>query len=154
MSAARNSRRRWRGKYLGAGILLYRGHGPSLEVYLGRRDAPPYPGHWTVPGGGIETDDATGILETPLVAALRELGEETNVSVIVAAGEEPPYVQLHVPFVFSSWTFLLPVRSTAAVRPIDEFDEADWFPVNRLPKPLHIGVGRAVRRLRRIDRKR
>jgi predicted NUDIX family NTP pyrophosphohydrolase len=60
-----------------AGILLYRGHGPDLEVLLvhpggplwARRDA----GAWTIPKGELDDD------EDPLAAARRELAEETGV---------------------------------------------------------------------------
>lgn len=62
-----------------AGILLYRGRGPDLEVLLvhpggplwARKDA----GAWTIPKG--ELDDG----EDPLAAARREFAEETGVSV-------------------------------------------------------------------------
>lgn len=61
-----------------AGILLYRGHGPDLEVLLvhpggplwARKDA----GAWTIPKGEFGDD------EDPLAAARRELAEETGVS--------------------------------------------------------------------------
>jgi predicted NUDIX family NTP pyrophosphohydrolase len=60
-----------------AGILLYRGHCPDLEVLLvhpggplwARRDA----GAWTIPKGELDDD------EDPLAAARRELAEETGV---------------------------------------------------------------------------
>jgi predicted NUDIX family NTP pyrophosphohydrolase len=59
-----------------AGILLYRGHGPDLEVLLvhpggplwARKDA----GAWTIPKGEIGDD------EDPLAAARREFAEETG----------------------------------------------------------------------------
>jgi predicted NUDIX family NTP pyrophosphohydrolase len=61
-----------------AGILLYRGHGPDLEVLLvhpggplwARKDA----GAWTVPKGELGDD------EEPLAAARREFAEETGVN--------------------------------------------------------------------------
>jgi predicted NUDIX family NTP pyrophosphohydrolase len=61
-----------------AGILLYRGHGPDLEVLLvhpggplwARKDA----GAWTIPKGELDDD------EDPLAAARRELAEETGVT--------------------------------------------------------------------------
>jgi len=69
-----------------AGILLYRHNGRGLEVLLvhpggpwwTRKDA----GAWTIPKGEIDPG------ETPLVAARRELAEETGV---VA---EPPFIEL------------------------------------------------------------
>ncbi|PRX43422.1 putative NUDIX family NTP pyrophosphohydrolase [Prauserella shujinwangii] len=62
-----------------AGILLYRGAGPALEVLLGhmggpfwaRRDA----GAWTVPKGEYGAD------EEPLAAARREFTEELGLPV-------------------------------------------------------------------------
>jgi predicted NUDIX family NTP pyrophosphohydrolase len=61
-----------------AGILLYRGHGPDLEVLLvhpggplwARKDA----GAWSVPKGELGDD------EEPLAAACRELAEETGLT--------------------------------------------------------------------------
>ena len=61
-----------------AGILLYRGRGPDLEVLLvhpggplwARKDA----GAWTIPKGELGDD------EEPLAAACREFAEETGVS--------------------------------------------------------------------------
>ncbi|MFY0533239.1 NUDIX domain-containing protein [Nannocystis pusilla] len=61
-----------------AGILLFRGHGPDLEVLLvhpggplwARKDA----GAWTIPKGEFGPD------EDPLTAARREFAEETGVA--------------------------------------------------------------------------
>lgn len=61
-----------------AGILLFRGHGPDLEVLLvhpggplwARKDA----GAWTIPKGEFGDD------EDPLAAARREFAEETGQS--------------------------------------------------------------------------
>ncbi|WP_434426352.1 NUDIX domain-containing protein [Nannocystis pusilla] len=63
-----------------AGILLFRGHGPDLEVLLvhpggplwARKDA----GAWTIPKGEFGPD------EDPLTAARREFAEETGVALV------------------------------------------------------------------------
>lgn len=59
-----------------AGILLYHGRGPSLEVLLGHPGGPfsmaRDEGHWTIPKGEIEPD------EELLAVGLREFAEETG----------------------------------------------------------------------------
>jgi predicted NUDIX family NTP pyrophosphohydrolase len=62
-----------------AGILLHRGKGPSLEVFLIHPGGPYWAnkdeGSWSIPKGEISDD------EDPLKAAQREFHEETGFSV-------------------------------------------------------------------------
>jgi predicted NUDIX family NTP pyrophosphohydrolase len=59
-----------------AGLLLFRGHGPDLEVLLGHPGGPFWQnkddGAWSIPKGLIGADEA------PLFAARREFAEETG----------------------------------------------------------------------------
>ncbi|MDC0723509.1 NUDIX domain-containing protein [Nannocystis bainbridge] len=61
-----------------AGILLFRGHGPDLEVLLVHPGGPLWArkddGAWTIPKGEFTAD------EEPLAAARREFAEETGVA--------------------------------------------------------------------------
>lgn len=62
-----------------AGLLLYRGSGPTLEVFLVHPGGPFWrkkdAGAWTIPKGEINPG------EEPLTAAIREFGEETGKTV-------------------------------------------------------------------------
>ena len=69
-----------------AGILLYRGHGPSLEVLLAHPGGPYWEkkdlGAWSIPKGEIEDG------EEPRACALRELAEELGPACPVPAEGE------------------------------------------------------------------
>jgi len=57
---------------VGVGAIVARRGSGGLEVLLVRRRYPPFPGHWSFPGGHIEPG------EPVLEAARRELREETG----------------------------------------------------------------------------
>ncbi len=54
--------------------VVIRGNGDAMELLLVQRKYPPFQGDWALPGGFIEE------CEAPMTASLRELAEETNLS--------------------------------------------------------------------------
>jgi len=149
----------WRTKKLSAGILIYRRDGEALSVLLAhpggpifrRRDA----GAWTIPKGEIEEG------EEPLVAARRELGEETGFSV------EGPFVDLGTvkqksgkivhgfaveatvdPTKLTSSTFRMewPPR-TGKFEEFPEVDRADYFTIDKAREKLNLAQAEFLDRL-------
>lgn len=125
-----------------AGLLLFRGSGPTLEVLLAHPGGPFWArkddGAWTIPKGGVLPG------EEPLEAAFREFREETG-------GEPPPGPVLALgqavqrsrkvviafamagdfdPADLRSETFELewPPRS-GVIRSFPEVDRAAWFSI-------------------------
>jgi len=60
---------------IGVGAVVFRGE----EVLLVKRGKPPFEGHWSIPGGGLEFGER---LEA---AATREVMEETGIEVKIGA---------------------------------------------------------------------
>ena len=131
-------------------MLLYRHTDSGCEVLLGRRRHNPFKDHWTVPGGGVNSDPATGLRETPLAAALRETAEETGIDVgNIPKDAALPKTRVFLPGIFSFHTFIAPIPAEANPRPVQEFTDLEWFPLSRPPRPLHIGVRSSLRKLKR-----
>ena len=118
-----------------------------LEVLLGRRACNPGIGIWSIPGGALDGG------ETFWQAARREVEEELGIpQACFGSGRETdlPSVRIVIPLLFYWRTFLAPMpRSAPELRLSREFHECHWFAADALPKPLHYGTRRAVRRLRR-----
>lgn len=105
--------------------------GPSAttEILLIQRKNPPFAQFWALPGGFMEID------ETLEQAAVRELGEETGVSV-------PKLRQIHT---FSavdrdprgrvvSVCFLAELEEKVPPQAGDDAQQAHWFPLDQLPE--------------------
>ena len=135
-----------------AGLLLFRGSGPNLEVLLAHPGGPFWAkkndGAWSIPKGGVLPG------EEPLAAAFREFREETG-------GEPPPGPVIALgqamqrsrkvviafaaagdfdPARLRSETFELewPPRS-GTIRSFPEVDRAEWFTITAARGKLLVG---------------
>lgn len=105
--------------------------GEGRSVLLIRRGHEPFAGSWALPGGFVDPDED---LEQ---AARRELIEETGVSApamhqIGAFGDpdrDPRGRAISV-------AFLAVFASAPAARAGDDAADAQWFPIDRIPKKL------------------
>lgn len=139
-------------RYRGAGVLLAcTGRDGVDRVLLGKRTIRPFEGRWTVPGGEREGRDGMG-REGDLRAAVRELGEELGGYRPIRdrfpewSFDERASWALTLPF-FRFRVFLCRIDEVPAGWPVmnHEFSEVEWFPVDSLPPPLHIGMRECVR---------
>ena len=129
-------------------MLLYsRDSTGRLQVLLGRRACKPGTEIWSISGGALDG------AETFWQAARREVEEELGIpQACFESGSETefPSVRIVVPLLFYWQTFLVPMPASAPeIRLSEEFHECRWFAAEALPKPLHYGTRRAVRRLGR-----
>lgn len=109
-------------------IVLY--FGPSeTEILLVKRKSDPFKGTWALPGGFVEDDE-------PLEAgAKRELEEETGLVVeelhqlgaFGAPGRDPRGRTVTIAY----WAKL---ASKMKVKANDDAEDAEWFPVSKLPE--------------------
>ena len=147
---------------LSAGILIYRGSGPQLEVLLVHPGGPYYTnkdlGVWSIPKGGPHDG------ETLLHAAYRELSEETGFAV---QGTELPLGSVKQkggktvhcfaiegsvdPTTLQSDTFEMtwPPRS-GEKQHFPEVDEARWFTLDEARVKIHAAQAEFLDRLTRF----
>lgn len=118
-----------------AGILLVEPEGRCLLLL--RSDD----GTWALPGGHVEEGD-----ETPLLAALRELGEETGYEGDVEV-ERATLDARRARSGFVYWTFGGHVTERFSPLLNAEHTDFGWFSTSDLPSPLHPGVKRLFERL-------
>ena len=98
---------------------------------------------WSLPGGGIKRR------ERPVVAAVREVFEETGVTL-----DERKCTQLgefkngdsNAPFIIDCWTINIAKQPAhiAARRRLEMLDVA-WFPIKHLPARRSVTVNRALK---------
>jgi 8-oxo-dGTP diphosphatase len=99
------------------------------QIMLIRRKGAPFRDHWAFPGGFIDAhNDHRG--ETPEVAALRELQEETGVvltaeeltllEVVATPGRDPRGRVV-------TWAYHAQLLSKPKVRPGDDASDVAWF---------------------------
>jgi 8-oxo-dGTP diphosphatase len=130
-------------------VIIFTLRAKKLNVLLIRRGAWPFEGQWAVPGGFVRMDES---LEE---AARRELREETGV-------DQAHLEQLHafgdpgrdprMRIITVSYTALIP-SDTIKLAASTDAAEAQWFPLDELPRPLAFDhdmiVDYAVNNLRR-----
>jgi len=99
-------------------------------------------GTWGTPGGKIEPR------ESARTAAIRELREEAGYSGPITVMKEPIFVFKEPNFEFL--TFFGHIDDEFDPYLNWESDNAGWFPLSKLPRPLHFGVT-ALMRERKSD---
>jgi 8-oxo-dGTP pyrophosphatase MutT (NUDIX family) len=114
-----------------AGILLM-ARSSERVLMLQRSDECSEPGRWALPGGKIEEG------ESPRVAAVRELEEETGYDGQLTVLKEPIFVYRGDDLEFS--TYFAYVEREFSVSLNWESEDGDWFFLRVLPQPLHFGM--------------
>lgn len=121
-----------------AGILFVAPDGNVLLLKrAGEQGKDNFVGHWALPGGGVEAD------EMPAHGAMREAREEMGVDVNPASLRELDKSATPNGLAFHTYA----ARAPAKFRPIlnDEHEGYGWFPLDRLPDPLHPAVARTLK---------
>lgn len=120
-------------------VVPFRTNKNSAEYYLIKRRGS---GMWATVGGHVEE----GELNNPLVAAMRELQEETQATAMVMKKLPIGWVRESVrdsestPSAdYNSWTlpFLAIVNPSTQMVPSDDAIGGDWFKIGSIPKGLH-----------------
>ncbi|MDT0294327.1 NUDIX hydrolase [Mesonia ostreae] len=101
----------------------------KYQILLIKRKNKPFKGLWALPGGFLEED------EVLIDGCKRELEEETSlkvdslqqVGVYDSVDRDPRGRMISVAFTAS-------VKNSTAVKAKDDAEEAEWFPVKKLPK--------------------
>lgn len=128
--AIRDSRRYPVRPVLGVGALIYDGD----RVLLVERGKPPLEGHWSLPGGGVESGER---LED---AVVREVFEETGLEVTADSvatvferimPDESSRCEYHYVLI----DFYCTIKG-GELRPGDDSRDAHWFPVDTLDQLL------------------
>jgi 8-oxo-dGTP diphosphatase len=120
---------------LSVDVVVVHRAGASRSILLVRRGREPFVGAWALPGGFVSE------FEQPESAALRELSEETGVSLddpavlrIVGVygqrGRDPRGWTVSVVFAAD----LGPAAALPAARGSDDAVEARWWPIEELPE--------------------
>jgi len=97
------------------------------EILLVKRAVEPGKGLWGLPGGFIEMN------ETPQMAAVRELKEETGLTGVVEKflGTSSHFNTIHGDVLLLG--MLINVSDISGLQAGDDADKAEWFPLKSLP---------------------
>lgn len=117
----------------GAGILLVAQDTGRVLLLKRGRDVRSDPMTWAVPGGKVDPG------ETARAAAMRELDEEAGWPGTMAVMKDPVFVFDERPG-FEFLTYLGFVKEEFDPQLNRESDDAGWFSLSKLPRPLHPGV--------------
>lgn len=146
--------------YRGSGILFIAPDSSgTVKLLLGQRLFRPNAGTWSVPGGGMSSEDCGDFRR----CAAREVFEETvglprldclRIHLLDRL-DSAPQSRIHVPFAFDFRVFLVPLTFTPALdlwpNPANwqegEFGRFEWFKPDQLPTPLHHGMVTTIKRL-------
>lgn len=94
-------------------------------------------GLWAIPGGHIEE----GELETPIIAARRELEEETHAQPLVIQQIPGGWVKENCDNSreYNSWTlpFIAIISPTFQMQPDDDAKGGSWFKIGDMPSGMH-----------------
>lgn len=115
----------------GAGLLLV-ARSSERVLLLQRSDAVSEPGYWALPGGKVDEG------ESPRSAAVRELEEEAGYDGALTVLKEPIFIYEDIGLEFR--TYFGYVEREFEPHLNWESDDAGWFLLRELPKPLHPGV--------------
>jgi 8-oxo-dGTP pyrophosphatase MutT (NUDIX family) len=137
-------------RYRGGGVLYWtRNADGKKEILLGLRKYGFDRNTWSIPGGGLQPQDAGDLVR----CAVREAQEEgfaghpiVEAALRAAQSRElmaPGSGSVRIRLPFFDWRTLLvelPEKPDKWPRRIREFREAKWFRVNELPARTHWGV--------------
>lgn len=117
---------------------------PDRRVLLIQREWDPYEGHWALPGGHVD------IGETSLAAAVRELFEETGVTVAADAMRligvwDAPGRDPRGRYVTVAYLATVPTGTTATAG--DDARRAAWWPLDALPEQIAFDHAEILRTL-------
>ena len=123
----------WQNSKPVVGALIVRSIGGRNHVLLTRRGIEPHKGMWALPGGYLDNG------EHPEDGLAREIREELGTSLerkrflTVEIGEYPREdVAEEARFVLSLF-YVCTISPDAVLTPMDDVQEAEWFPLEELP---------------------
>ena len=124
---------------IAAGIVFV---GPDGDVLLlkraGEEGKDNYVGHWALPGGKADAG------ETPEQCADREAAEELGLTAPKPTGRKKLLDQVQTPNGMMFYTFAQPVEDKFQPKLNEEHSECGWFPLDKLPQPMHPNVTRVL----------
>lgn len=111
-------------------VVVFTLRAEQLQLLLIRRANPPFAGHWALPGGFLEMDEAIDL------CAQRELREETGIEDVFleqlytfGRPDRDPRGRV----ISVAYYALLPEHRVAEPRAASDAAEVGWFPVDALP---------------------
>lgn len=137
----------YKGKNHAADIVLLAGKGSARSIALIERKEDPFKGHYAFPGGFVNTHAKSGDefaldIETPLMAALRELREETSVDLSSIKGLSIQPIGVYddpwrdprntVSAQVVSNAFLVQIPAEIPMTAQDDAEKAEWITLSKV----------------------